>query len=430
MFQAKGEEAMNVVLECDFTLPKKMEAICENGEPISIHITAVSGNKCKAIMRLTCKDGVVESDILKIGDTSIPMKVTAVHDDVKTLESVGRISNLIGGHIPTAVEAAIARTSPDIKEGEPYRKPAEKPVQRQAQAVPIAEPEAPAAAPQAQPGMNPEALKLLFAALSAAGLPTQAVQAVQGIMSSQAGQQASAAAPARPVAPPENSIMSYEDLMSEIASVPGINDTIKIPTDRKLSRGEAETLMARMPKLRKQAYLRNSMQSTLMVDDLFTSIDGTGPCLTLMPGMACDLTRMPARNIMNSNALKWCFETGKVELVGRASFVASFKKVQEDANMWAKSELTVYGGTSARTSPHDAEEGTAFSLAAGAGMSEEGEGIHIGGRGPDVVSLGPSDSGGDAPPAQVWEDSPHMQQLISQMPVARQQAASAPKRVR
>lgn len=423
---------MNVVLECDFTLPKKMEAICENGEPISIHITSVSGNKCRAIMRMVCKEGVSEADILKIGDTSIPMRVTAVHDDVKALESVGRISNLIGGHIPTAVEAAIARTSPDIKEGEPFRKPVEKLVQRPVPVAMTPEPEVPAVSPQVQPGMNPEAMKLLFAALAAAGLPAQAVQAVQGIMGAQSGQQATATATSqsRPVAPPENSIMTYDELMSEISSVPGINDIIKIPTDRKLSRGEAETLMARMPKLRKQAYLRNSMQSTLMVDDLFTSIDGTGPCLTLMPGMACDLTRMPARNIMNSNALKWCFETGKVELVGRASFVASFKKVQEDANLWAKSELTVYGGTSARTSPHDAEEGTAFSLAAGSGMSEEGEGIHIGGRGPDVVSLGPSDSGGDAPPAQVWEDNPHMQQLISQMPAARQQAAAAPKRVR
>jgi hypothetical protein len=215
--------------------------------------------------------------------------------------------------------------------------------------------------------------------------------------------------------------MSYEDLMTELSAVPGVDEDIKVPTGRKLSRGEAESLMARMPRLRKQAYLRNSLQSTLMLDDLFTSIDGVGPCLALMPGMVCDLSRLPAKNLLNSNALKWCFDTGKVELVGRASFVASFKKVQEEASAASRSELQIYGGQSSRTNPHEEGEGAAMSLANGADITDSGS---------DLMPIETSGRDMDMPPPPVWEDSPYMQQIVSNMPVAREPAVAMPRRVR
>ena len=49
---------MNVVLECDVVISKKLEAVCDDGEPISIHVTSVSGNKGRAIVRISCKHGV------------------------------------------------------------------------------------------------------------------------------------------------------------------------------------------------------------------------------------------------------------------------------------------------------------------------------------------------------------------------------------
>ena len=406
---------MNAVLECEITLPKKFETVCESGEPISIHVTNVSGNKGRAIMRIVCKDGVTQDALAKIGETSIPIKVLSSTDDVKSFESAGRVSNLIGGHLPTSVEAAAARyTTPDVPQGEPYRAPAAKPMEPA---------QIPAQATAA--GANQDQMRLIFAAMKAAGMPIPDAL-IAGVAMPQT-QAPTAPTTPRPQPPKENCIRSYDELISELNNLPGIDDKMNIPTDRKMTPMEAEMILSRMPKLRKRAYVRNVMESQLMVSDLYTSIDGgAGPCMTLLPGAAYDMARLPARNILNSTDLKWCFDTGKLEMVDGAQFAASFKKVNDEASSWGKSELPVYGGSSARTNPHEAGESMAEALAAGAAMDGDSP-ITVGGASGELAVSSSTD---DRPPSYSYEDNHAMQNVINQMPRERAPQAEPPRRVR
>ena len=430
---------MNIVLECEVVLSKKFEAVCDDGEPISIHITSVNGNKGRGIIRIACKPGVSEKDVTKIGETSLMFRVTGASDDVVTLEDdTRRVGNIVGG-VPTAVEAAIARTNPHVPEGEPYRPPSVNDAVRTAvvaEAARVPAPVAamvPAPAPMPAPVLaqeapapvnpfaglagNPDAIKLLMMALAAAGLPVPTAIAAQAT-----------AAPARPQVR-DNSITTYEELMAELNSIPDVDKMPKMPTDRKLRPSETDMILAQMPKLRRKAYLRNNLQAQLMIGDLFTTLDGSGYCLALLPGAAYDLTRVPARNILNSTDLKWCFETGKVELVNGTMYAASFKKVQQDIENSEPTTIPVYSG-GARTNPHDSSGGAVENIAAGAAMTDEKDSIHIGGSGPDPISVSINASGDDAPPSAVYEDSPQMQALISNLPREKAPPPAAPRRMR
>lgn len=421
---------MNMVLECDVVLSKKLEAVCENGEPISIHITSVSGNKGRAVVRMSCKDGTSENDLAKIGETSVMLKINSATDDIKTLGESRRVGNLVGGMVPTAMEVAIARTSPHVPEGEPYRKPVSAQASFDPEPVPAArriEPASTASNAMESAAANPQAMNLIMAALAAAGIPIPAE-----FRNVQASTQSNASPPAvSRTVPRDNCIMTYDELMDEIDGLPNIDNVPQLPTNRKLTPREAETITSQMPRLRRKAYLRNNLQSQFMIADLFTTIDGGGSCLAMFPGAAFDLARIPARNIKNSTELKWCFETGKVELVNSATYVASFKKVEEAYNSWDKTGgLPIYGGEVARTSPHDSSGGAAESIAAGSAMVDERESIHIGGQGPDPVSISIGGGANDAPPAEVYEENPLMQQLVGAMPRERMVPSPQPRRMR
>jgi len=200
--------------------------------------------------------------------------------------------------------------------------------------------------------------------------------------------------------------------MSEISGLPNIEHVPNIPADRKMTPREAETITSQMPRLRRKAYLRNNLQSQFMIADLFTTIDGGGNCLAMMPGAAFDLTRIPARNILNSTELKWCFDTGKVTLVNSAVYVASFKKVEADIHEWDKgSGLQVYGGSSARISPLDSSGGVAESLASGE-MNDNTESNETHNSDQMAISIAGT---GDAPPVAIYEEDNLMQQIVGGM---------------
>ena len=404
---------MNIVLECDVILSKKLEAICESGEPISISISQVSGNKGRGIVRLTCKNGVSEKEISKIGETSLSLKVNSMTEDIQSMGEGRRYSNIVGGGIPESAERIIAQTSPDVPAGQPY-------VDRRPSPSPVAEVMSTPAAVA-----NPATINAILTALAAMG-----VQIPSGQVPVTTGQVAPPVA-SRPVAPPrpiDNSIRNYDELMTELTSIPGVDAVPKMPTDRKLTPQEAERITSQLPRLRRKAYMRNALPSQLMIGDLFTTIDGGGSCLAMLPGAAYDLSRLPARNLLNSTDLRWCFETGKVELVDSATYAACFKKVHADAEQWGRAELPVFGGTSARLSPHDSTEGTAESLAAGSGMGDDKDTIHIGGQGSDPISISVGGGPEERPPEVPWEDSPQMQTLIGNMPRTREPSPPKPPR--
>lgn len=407
---------MNIVLECEVILSKKLEAICEQGEPISISISSVSGNKARAIMRLVCKDNIKDIDVGAIGETSIQFKIISASEDAKSMDDSLRFSNIIssnGEGLPAGAEKLVAKTSPDIPEGEPYVSPA-----------------TPSATPSTNPleaiAGNPDAIKALASILAAAGLSLTKQDGGQIVASKVPSAKLPTVSP-KPAQIKEKSIQSYEELTSEIAAIPGIDKEISLPADRKLTRGEADQLFSRMPKLKKKVFIKNALQSQLLIGDFYTSLDGGGPCLSLLPGQAFDLTRVPAKNIMNSNDFRWCVETGKVIFVDAGEYAASFKRVNEEAARWGKGELPVYGGEVSRLSPSDSPGGTAEILAAGA-MDTDGT-IATNSSESVITPINIESSGQDVPPSVPYEESPEMQSIINQMPSGRASQHQGPKRI-
>lgn len=366
---------MNIVLECDVVLSKKLESICEDGEPISIQISSVSGNKGKAIARITCKNGTSESDVSKIGETSLMLKVNSVNEDVKSLSGNLRVSNLVAG-VPTNVANLVAKTNPNVPEAEPYKVPSQAPNQ------------------QPEQNVNPDAMKIVFAALAAAGLLPNGIPQNQTNQAQVVSHETRIPAPNTYVPPQnisDNTIKTFDELMNEVANLPGIEKDPNIPTNRKLTPQEAESILIKMPKLRRKAFLRNNIQSQLMIEDLFTTIDGGGNCLSLLPGAVFDLSRIPARNILNCTVLKWLFNTGKVELVNEATFISSFKKIQNDINAWdnSKSTLRVYDN-----------------------IDEVGENMSHSPEQSIVINT----EGNDEVAPTMYEENPFMNNIVSQLP--------------
>jgi hypothetical protein len=315
---------------------------------------------------------VSENDVSKIGETSLMFKVNSVTDDIKSLSTQSRVTNLIG-NVPTSVEIAMAKTSPNVPEGEPFKMPV------------VAQP-----AIQTQPAQD--TMAMVFAALRAAGIQIPA--AMPNNVNVQPQQNQFAPAQNRHVPPQDNCIMTFDDLVSEVVNLPGVNNNVNIPTDRKMTPMEAESILTKMPKLRKHAFLRNNIQSQLMISDLFTTIDGGGSCLALLPGAVYDLARIPARNLLNCRELKWCFDTGKVQLVSESDYIASFKKIEKELDNWDRmGTLQIY----------DSRESV-------------GE-----------VGMGPSNNSDivvntdeNIAPYSVYEDNPMMTGLIGRLPTERE----------
>lgn len=415
---------MNAILECDIVLSKKLEAVCDAGEPISIQVMPIAGNKGHAIVRLTCKPGISEKDLLKIGETSLMFKINSATDDIVSLEADSkRVGNIVGG-VPTAFQAAIARTSPDV----PTLKNAETGLDNSGEPSSIAshakayvgQKNAEPPISSTRPDTNDETNQLISMLLDRLGIPKSAMQGVTE-------QKTSPSHHAQPKVIGEDCLLTYDDLMLALHSIPNVDDVPKMPTDRKMTPRETELVLSQMPKLRKKAFLRNKLQSQLMIGDLFTTLDGSGFCLALLPGAAFDLTRIPARNILNSTDLKWCFDTGKVELVNSAAYIASFKKVQADAEANEPTTLQVFSGD-ARKNPTDHSSSIVETLASGAAMADDGENsINVGGRGDDAVSIPVGDSN-DLPPSSVYEENAQIQALIGQLPRNRT-APTPPRRI-
>jgi len=386
---------MNVVLECDVVLSKKLEAVCENGEPISMHITSVSGNRGRAVIRITCADNVSENDLSKIGETSLMLKVNSVSEDIKSISDTPRVTNLVGS-FSSDFEKIVATTNPDVaqkKIDDGLRHALESGAKQENNYVP-----SPSQSPVPEKNTsNPaDTMKIILAALEKAGIKMPEMTMNQ----SNNTDNIASIPPTVPYKPPvknvpatDNCIKNYDELMDEISKTPGIDKEIDIPANRKLTPQEAESIMTRLPRLRKKAFLRNNIQSQLLIADLFTTIDGGGACLSLLPGAVVDLSRIPAKNILNCNQLKWCFDTNKVELVNEAEFIASFKRLETEVNKWDQDgTLPVYSSRDNLGDELLADQSSQF--------------IEVGGD-PE-----------HAPPP-LYEDSKLMNSLLSELPTTR-----------
>ena len=294
---------MNCILMCEVTVSKKFEKFCEDGEPISIQIDTIKGNKGRAMLRMVSKSGSDLGEMAKIGETSLILKVTGAEEDVPTLENgMGGVSLFSGGAKidgSTATEKAVmSHSTADSKLGDPH--PLQRETIRQAVAAelkrlseqnrtgsqPHPSPVAPAERPAAAPAAREE-------------IQEEIQEAVQD----------------------DTCILSYEDLIGEIGAIKDIDREVEalqqVPRDS-AGRQIAIKVAEAVPKMSKHAYVKNLMKSCLIVQDIQLSAKS---CLAFQPGEVCDLSRFPAKLVRDSNDLKWCLETGKVVFVKKSDFV-------------------------------------------------------------------------------------------------------------
>jgi len=408
---------MNLAIECDVVLSKKLEAICKDGSPLSLHIEAISGNKGRAVLHLVSKNGVTADEVMKIGETSLPIKIVEATDEGVSIGETKRFGTLLDA-LPLGAEGIAVVTTPDHPAGSEYVPIA--PVQIVVSQPKTTQPQVPEQS-EVKVGTQDTA-QIVLMALRAAGvaIPPGILDALKSPSSKQVQQP-------KPQNPPEKCIRTLEELKTELQQIPGIDETLKIPTDRKLTPREADALLSRTPRLRKKAFVRNLLQSQLMISDLYTTFDGGGSCLCLLPGAAFDLSRIPARNILNSTDLTWACDTGKCDLVDSATYVACFKKVNEDMTLMGKPELPVYSGN-ARMNPTESSGGMADRIANGLAMQDDGSDMNIIDQGSDPISINVNDSADDSPASVPWEESPAMQALIGGMPTSRAGREAKPPR--
>lgn len=311
---------MNCMLVCEVTMSKKLEKFCEEGEPVSIHVDSIKGNKGRAMIRMVVKNGSDLAEMAKIGETSLILKVLNAEEDVPSLETgrsgvsmfsgVGRVDG------STATEKAVlSHATPNSKLGDPH------PMHKQ-----IAKQEATAKAEVR------EALRQQTApSKPQTAAPRAAPQAPEPLPENTAPE----------TVEDDNSILTYDDLMSELEGVRNIDKEIEMPkqlSGDKVGRQAAIKIAESIPRMSRHVYVRNLMKNCLIIQDIQLNSQS---CLSFQPGEVCDMSRFPAKLIRDSNDLKWCMETGKITFVTRADFV---KYIESISGLTSDSRgLQVYG---------------------------------------------------------------------------------------
>lgn len=102
----------------------------------------------------------------------------------------------------------------------------------------------------------------------------------------------------------------YKKMMKQCLEVPGVDKEVTISKDKKLSRQEAvkfEKELEKIPKLKTPFYIKNKNVGKLEISDLFIGSDS----LILQPNEVFDLSRIPAKILLESKGLKSLFLSNK-----------------------------------------------------------------------------------------------------------------------
>jgi hypothetical protein len=297
---------MNIVLECEVTLPKKLEKLCDQGEHITLHITNVSGNKGIGLMKLVSSTKDAVKDISAIGETSLMFKIGKVEEDIPDFPHEVGVGNLFRGKIDRhgQAERLMARVDPDEGEEEGYS----------------GRPDGEVVAPRRE-APRPQAPK------------SPSVFRVDEARAAEAS-----SAPETRVA--SRCVSSLEELDEALTKVKSIDKEVAIPADgRKLSRSEAIKIEMSVARMSDRCYVRNMLPSTLLVNDIEMS---HGHSLALLPGQVMELSRFPAKKIRDSADLRWCIEKGYLTFASQQEYVESFNKLAKAKNRADQSPLPVY----------------------------------------------------------------------------------------
>ena len=228
---------MNIQIRCELILSKKLEKICEPGEPIEVRIGAIKGNRGEAVIRLVTKDGVSLDDVVKMGETNFGIIPVDAGEEAPSLTDARPV------HLLFTKGAVITPENPAP--------------------VTVATEKQPEVAPVAPTPKNAKPIE--------AAVPAPAVAAM--------------------FAP----IGSYAELMEELMKVPGIDTPFPEMKPKagydKMSRQEAEEYerkLASMPRLMRSVYVGNMAHGGIVLNDLNQ---------TMKFGEVMDLSRLPARRL-------------------------------------------------------------------------------------------------------------------------------------
>jgi hypothetical protein len=296
---------MNILLECEATLSKKLEHLCDRGENITLHITGVNGNKGRALVRLTSSNPNALKEALAVGETSLMLKVAMVEEDIPT-PGEGVVGNFFSGgdlNSAGAVEKEVGQVSPEGK----------MPTRASSQVKPHADKPRASAPAVERPAPQVEVLRV-----------------GQAMVEEKGGQ------PAR-----TRTVMDLESLDEALGKVADIDKetNINLPPGAKLDRSTAIKVEMSVPRMREKCFIRNNHKSMLVIDDIEVT---QGQSLAVLPGQVVELSRFPARKIRDSSNLRWCVERNFVSFVTYEEYLESFKKLAAAKNRADQSPLPIY----------------------------------------------------------------------------------------
>jgi len=353
---------MNIVMECEVTLSKKLQALCEEGEPISIHVNPVHDNKGRALIRMAAKDGTKISDAIAVGETSLMFKVVAADHDAASLSGGPSFGSLFAagqGKIP----AAAGTDNPSVPAGDPH--PELRP-------------------PSVPPGLTASPMDSAPHAEITVGDMRRGTASSPGMTG---------------VYVPAGEIMSYPELIAELSGVRNIEEDFKkIPEGQKLNRAQAVEMERSIPRLRRKVFIGNELMAQLVIQDMLA---GPAMCVSIPPKGIFDLSRVPAKQIRDSADLRWCLENGKVTF-----------KTQDEHKRWSAS----ISRTASKDSPLPVFD--SIDAAADAFVSQsERDFVPIPGVSAPSNVLVDIDQGGPKEDGKVlYEGDSHMESIVSSLP--------------
>jgi len=249
---------MNVVVKCDAILSKKMEKLCADGEYVSLTIGPVNGNRAECLLCMAVKDGVVLSDIVGIGETSVILRPKEVSEGAPDVSDGKPLVSLF------AAGASSLAGNPVIDR--------------------IAKTDADASRPPAAPAVAvPESEKTRVRHAA----KTKIVESL-----------------ASAVATPMSSLEELEEALSKIKDVPQPHKAAPKAVERPMTRSEViaiEKQAANRPRLQRPMYISNECQGILEIADLG---------VTLKMNEIYEFSKLPVERLKNSRDLRMCLTNG------------------------------------------------------------------------------------------------------------------------
>ena len=281
---------MNCIVMCEITLSKKLEKFCESGEPVSIHLDSIRGNKGRGMMRIVVPAGVDLAGLNSVGETSLIVKVVSAEEDVPSMpggkSSISVFSGMAKVDGTSALEKKMLLHATDSsKLGDPH----------------------PMSQTSAEVRQQPQVRQQPPANQEQASRPYPQAKKEEAVAD-------------------EKTIMSYDELMEALSTVQDIDKEIVMPAPgaSKEAREAAIKAFRNIPRMPTRVYAKNLLKSCLVVQDMPLNDNSS---VAFQPGETCDLSRFPAKLIRDSNDLRWCIETGKIGFVNRQEYVKYYESL-------------------------------------------------------------------------------------------------------